>query len=147
MSQSFRAVAAAALLIGVLSGCGLPAPAPVDVDAEPEGQTVREACNELLPALLALNDDMTAAYDEVASDPTKASPLLRAVSADFRATIAELENEEVIEVTTTAVDSLDAMTDEIEKAVAGEQNSDALQAAMADVQTDFSAIDTVCAPD
>lgn len=73
-----------------------------------------------------------------------ASPLLRSISEDFRATIAELENDEVVEVTTTAADSLDAMTDEIDKAVAGEQNAEALQAAAEDVQTDFTAIDTVC---
>lgn len=153
MNRSVRAVAAAALVAGVLSGCFYAGPVggvgPTSgggTTAEPVAQTLREACDQLLPTMLSLNEDLNAAYAVIATDPSQASPLLRALSEEFRSAIAELSNDEVVEVTTTAADSLDAMIDEIDKAMAGEQNAEALQAAGADVQTDFTAIDTVCKP-
>lgn len=143
MHQSVRALVAAALLAGALSGCALVAPG---ANVETEGQTRQQACDQMLPSLLSLTEETTAAFDAVSSDPSLASPLLRSISEDFRAAIDELDNEEVIDVMTTAADSLDTMTEEIDKSLAGEQNQEALQAAIADVQTDFSAIDTVCKP-
>ena len=110
MHKSVPAVVAAALLAGILSACTVAPTVGTDVESEAEAQTLRQACDLMLPALQSMTAEMTNAFEELSSDPTQASPLLHSIGEDFRAAIDELENDDVIDVMTTAADSLDSMT-------------------------------------
>lgn len=141
-------VAIAALL---LSGCSLiptgPAPTPTGVEteaAETAGQTAAEACDVILPVIVETGSRLNEAYTELQANPAGASPLLKEVSADLREVTETLENEEILALMTTATDSLDAMIVEIDNAIAGNPDAQALLAAGTQVQEDFAAIDPVC---
>ena len=150
MFRSVRAVAAAVLVTAALSGCSLigalnqaPTAVPTATEAA-EGQTAKEACDVLLPVILDMNSRMTSAYSELQSDPNKASPFLHEISDDLHAALEGITNEEVLEVTSTAVDSLDTMIAEIDKIIAGDGDPDALLDASQAVNDVFSAVDPVC---
>lgn len=154
MFSAVRSTAAAILMVAALSGCSLiaaPHQAPPTADPTPSetveaaSQTAKDACNLLRPALIDMSGRMSAAYAELQkSDAQKASSLLHGISDDMHATLDEITNAEVLGVTSTAVDSLDRFTAEIDKVIAGNPDQDALLAASKDVNDDFSAIDPVC---
>ena len=150
-SRTVRTSAVLALAALALTGCSL-APAGISSTGAPSSepttstQSVKEACLAIKPTLLSLTSEMTDALGDLKTDPASAVPLLQKVSGEFRDAIADLDNADVVDVTTTAADSLDAMTAEVQKAVGGNVDQTALLAAATKVQTDFNAIDTLCRP-
>jgi len=145
MFRSVLAVGITALAAAVLSGCSLlPALPSAPTSAPDEGQTVAEACTAILPVILDTGSRMQEAYASIEANPATASPLLHDISFDLHTVTDDLENEEVIDVMTAAVDSLDAMLVELDKAIAGDPDRTALLQAGAQVEHDFSAIDPVC---
>jgi hypothetical protein len=151
MFRAVRIGAAAVLVTAALSGCSLigalnrpPTPAPTATESA-EGQTAKEACDLLLPVMIDMNSRMTATYAELQkSGPEKASPLLHGISDDLHVALEQITNEEVHDVTSTAIDSLDTMITEIDNVIAGRPDQAALLAASGAVNRDFSAIDPVC---
>jgi len=138
-----------ALAAALLAGCSLlPSPTTTTPGAESPSsnarQTLKEACDEILPVVLDVNTRLSSAYTELQADPSKAGPLLHDISDDMHAAIDKLENDEAVAAMNAAVDSLDAMIVEIDKAIAGQPDQAALIATASEARDDFAAIDPLC---
>ncbi|CAN5286572.1 hypothetical protein BH09ACT6_BH09ACT6_13340 [soil metagenome] len=148
MLSSVRAAGAIALAAALLSGCTAipsPVPSPSQSAAADGSQSIAEACAQMKPVLLNATARLQAALGTLTADPSAAPPLLRTISTELRDGISTLTNDDVATVMTGAVDSLDTLTDEIEKMNAGTGDRTALASAGTLVQTEFALVNNTCA--
>ena len=150
MRSPIKASAAIAISITLaitLGACSLlpflaPAPTPT-----PTGESVSAACEALESDVAEVKSEMQQAA-EVLNTNTAAAAELLSVSA-FRLNFMaeeELQNEEVIEVTTGVSESITALSDLLKEAAADPDNADveAIDAAGDDVNAAFDALAEVC---
>jgi len=147
----------AALALLVLTGCAAPAPAETAVEsapsasAEPETvvteQTASEACAEISRDMISMAAELQSAAAGAEADPESLVPVYEKTSTTLRTLISDVENADVADAVTTAADSLDRLKTSYASLIADPQNADMveLDAALTAVDTDFSAIDELCA--
>lgn len=142
------AIATSIALVALLSACSLlplaPAPTPT-----PTGESVSAACELLESEVDEVKSEMQQAA-AILNVKTGAAAEILSISA-FRLNFMaeeEIENEEVIEVTTAVSESITALSDLLKEAAADPDNADgeAIDAAGEDVNAAFDAFEEVCPP-
>ncbi len=142
-------IAISIALATILGGCSLlpllaaaPTPTPT-----PTGQSVGAACEELDSELEHVKTEMQQAAELLNTETAAAADLLfvSAFRLKFMAD-EEIENEEVIEVTLAASESITVLSDLLKEAAADPTNADteAIDAAGDHVNAAFDALDEVC---
>ena len=142
--KAFAAIAIGIALATALGGCALLpflAPAPT-----PTGESVSAACDALESEVEEVKSEMQQAA-EILNTKTGAAAELLSVAA-FRLNFMaeeEIQNEEVIEVTTGVSESITALSDLLKEAAADPDNADAdaIDTAGDDVNAAFDAFEEV----
>lgn len=110
------------------------------------GQSTAQACSELQSSVQSASSDLSSSLGSLATDPDKSIDDLEKVSEAFSDGADKVSNADVKKAATTADKSMKNLVAELKDYVASDDKADTegLQAASKDVQTDFTAIGEVC---
>jgi len=150
-ARTLLITAAAVTLLG-LSGCSAASdssPKAANTTAEtqaPATQSTAAACSVMAKSGNGAFADLQESMSTAATDPQGATAKLDGLAASLDSGLAEVTNEEVKAVFTTADNSLKAMIEQVKKVQVDPASLDAaaFQASIADVQTTFAALGEVC---
>lgn len=136
--QTTVAVAIAAITLSALSGCSAVTKAVA--------QTKPVACKQLSVSLTKITSGISSSLGEFSSDPDAAVTGLQSADSSLKSSLTKIENPQVKKVGSTAEASLAKLIADLKAYVADPgSGTTALQADSTAAQTDFEAIDKVCA--
>jgi hypothetical protein len=129
--QTFAAVSAAALVVLALAGCA-------------GGQSKADACKALESTMTSVTSDLNSSVGDFATDPSAAVKKMQSVDDALNKGLDKVSNADVKTAGAKAEKSLAAFVAAAQKFSDDPTDSDALQKASTNVETDFTAIGKVC---
>lgn len=127
------------------SASATPEATPTDTaTTDATGQSVSEACVALTAPMLELSSAMQKSIGKIRSNPKKAAQAMKTFITTFETAIGEIQNAEVKAQATKALKALKAMAVTVKKFKGTLAQATALSKAAQKVQTEFTAIGTLC---